>query len=412
MLRPSTAAAALSLTLLAAGSGAPAFAADPAAAPAPAPAPTQAAAAAPLAASASRGLAGAAQPPALEDAVSYVLMDAETGAIIASKQPELAHAPASLTKLMTAYLTYQAIARGTLKMDQTVPVDTAAWQAGGSRMFLKPGVTVTVDQLLHGLIIESGNDAAVALAEAVGGTQEAFVANMNAEAAKLGLTGTHYTDVTGLPDPELHTTALDVAKLSRAIVRDYPQFLQISAQKDYTFDNIKQRSWNPVLFRDPTVDGLKTGLTDAAGHCIAATAVRGGRRLIAVELGSPSWSAGTKASEVLLDYGYFFTSDVKTDDASKPLGQVTDPRFDPETIPVGAMRDLTLTVPASLKDKVTPVLHLSGDLPTSLPKGAQVGTITYMAGGTVLATVPAVTLAEGRPAGLATRLLRQVKAAL
>jgi D-alanyl-D-alanine carboxypeptidase (penicillin-binding protein 5/6) len=187
---------------------------------------------------------------------SYVLMDMQTGTVIAEKGAMLPRAPASLTKLMTAY---QAIADGKLKPDQDVPVSVAAWKAGGSRMFIAPGMTVTVDQLLHGLVIDSGNDSAVALAQAVAGTQDAFVQRMNAAAEKLGLTGTHYSNVSGLPDPGLQTTALDVAKLSRAILLEYPGILQISAQKHYTFNKIRQRSWNPVLFRDPSVDGLKTG---------------------------------------------------------------------------------------------------------------------------------------------------------
>ena len=218
-------------------------------------------------------------------------------------------APASLTKLMTAHIVYQALHDGSLKLDQNVTITPEAWHAGGSRMFLSPNTQVTVDQLLHGLIIDSGNDAAVALAEQVAGTQDAFVQIMNKDAATLGLTNTNYTNVDGLPDPALHTSAMDVALLSRAILQDEPEILNISKMQSYTYDNITQQSWNPVLFRDPTVDGLKTGLTDESGHCIDVTAVRNGMRLIAVVTGGPSWHASTAAIESLLDYGQKFFTD-------------------------------------------------------------------------------------------------------
>lgn len=359
-----------------------------------------------------RAMPGAPAPPLLPDAASYVVLDAQTGTVIAEKAPTLSRAPASLTKLMTAYLTYQAIARGALKADQAVPVSEAAWKAGGSRMFVAPGMTVTVDQLLHGLIIDSGNDAALALAEAVAGTQDAFVESMNSEATRLGLTGTHYTNVSGLPDPELRTTALDVAKLSRAIVLKYPEFLTISVQQNYEFNKIRQRSWNPVLFQDPTVDGLKTGLTDDAGHCIDATALRNGKRLIAVELGSPSWAAGTSAIEALLDYGYFFFQDTTVASAGTPVGMIKDAQFDPDEIPVGPAKDLVLTVPAGSLASIKPTLKLAADPPDHLPRGTTVGTISYGSNGNVFATVPAVTLSDARPAGFLTRIMRSLSKVL
>ena len=211
------------------------------------------------------------EPPVLADMTAYVLMDAKTGAVLAEAAPNMQLAPASLTKLMTAHIVFQALHDGSLKLDQNVTITPEAWHAGGSRMFLSPNTQVTVDQLLHGLIINSGNDAAVALAEQVAGTQDAFVQIMNKDAATLGLTNTNYTNVDGLPDPALHTSAMDVALLSRAILQDEPEILNISKMQSYTYDNITQQSWNPVLFRDPTVDGLKTGLTDESGHCIDVT---------------------------------------------------------------------------------------------------------------------------------------------
>ncbi|MDE2582231.1 MAG: D-alanyl-D-alanine carboxypeptidase [Rhodospirillales bacterium] len=348
-------------------------------------------------------------PPALADQASYVLMDAATGAIIAEKVPDLHWPPASLAKLMAVYLTYQRIAAGGLKLDQAVPVSVAAWRTGGSRMFISPATQVTVDQLLHGLIIDSGNDAAVALAQAIAGTRGSFVRMMNATAARLGLANTHYTDVDGLPDPAMYSSARDIALLSRAILRRFPQVLRISARKHYTFDKIRQRSWNPVLFHDPTVDGLKTGRTDEAGHCIDATAVRGGRRLIAVVLGGPSWSASTKAIEALLDYGYQFYTNATVAAAGRPLGTLTSSRWKQETIAVGAAHDVVRTLPTAAATSLQTKLLLDPPQPGGFAKGAVVGRITVSAGGKTIATVPAVALAAAQPAGLVTRLMRSAR---
>ncbi|MEE3502470.1 D-alanyl-D-alanine carboxypeptidase family protein [Acidiphilium acidophilum] len=357
-------------------------------------------------------LPGMAAPPELPAQASYVLMDAKTGAVIAEKAPDLAWPPASLTKLMTAYLVYQAIAHGTLKMDQTVPVSDAAWHTGGSRMFISPGMTVTVDQLLHGLIIDSGNDAAVALAQAVAGSRSSFVGLMNHEAKVLHLDRTHYVNVDGLPDPTLRTTAMDVAKLSRAIVTDYPQYLKISVLKHYTFDKIRQRSWNPVLFRDPTVDGLKTGRTNEAGHCIDATALRDGRRLIAVVLGGPNWVTSTNDIESLLDYGYQFYTDATVVDAGKTLGSMPTPGYQQVSVPVAAQHDVVMTVPkVAVKGFKTTVTY---DAPpkAGVAKGDVVGTITVSADGKTIATVPAVAMVADPEAGFMTRMVRRIKHAL
>lgn len=186
-------------------------------------------------------------PPALANAKSYVLMDFRTGAILAAKSPNLQLPPASLTKLMTAYLSYQALADGTLRWHERIPVSAVAWHTGGSSMFIQPNLPVTVDQLMHGLIIDSGNDAAVALAQAIAGSRAAFVKEMNAEAAALDLEGAHYTDVDGLPDPGLHLSALNIADLSRDLIRRYPQVLKISKIHYYRYNHITQRSWNPAL---------------------------------------------------------------------------------------------------------------------------------------------------------------------
>lgn len=353
-------------------------------------------------------VAGVPAPPELSQIPSYVLMDAQTGAIIAEKSPQAPWPPASLTKLMTAYLTYKALARGTLKMDQDVPVSVAAWKTGGSRMFISPSTTVNVDQLLHGLIIDSGNDAAVALAQAVAGTRGAFVALMNDEAAKLHLTQTHYTNVSGLPDPALRTDALDTALLSRAILTRFPQITRISSKKHYVFDKIRQRSWNPVLFHDPTVDGLKTGRTDEAGHCIDATAVRNGRRLIAVVMGGPSWTVSTQAIEALLDYGYRYYDNETIVTADKPVGQLQNANLEPVTTPVGAAQDVLVTLPMAAAKTMKTTVALDGPFDNGVAKGMKVGMVTVTADGKTLAAVPAVALAPAKRASMLTKLMRRV----
>ena len=347
-------------------------------------------------------------PPVLPQVTAYVLMDATTGAVMAEAAPNLQVAPASLTKLMTAHITYQALHGGSLKMDQVVPVSTAAWHAGGSTMFLDPSSVVTVDQLLHGLIIVSGNDAAVALAQQIAGTQSAFVQIMNKDAAQMGMTNTVFTNVDGLPDPAEHTSAMDIAILSRNIIADEPEFLHISKQQSYTYDNITQASWNPVLAHDSTVDGMKTGLTDASGHCIDATAQRGNMRLIAVVMGGPTWSASTAAIEALLDYGQKFFTDTTIATSGQQLATLASNALNTGSVAVGPGKDITLTLPNDAASKITNSIAYTADLTPGTTKGETLGTITYSLDGKQIATAPAIALADEAPATFATKLKRKL----
>jgi D-alanyl-D-alanine carboxypeptidase (penicillin-binding protein 5/6) len=347
-------------------------------------------------------------PPTLPGMTAYVLMDGSSGAILAEADPNLQVAPASLTKLMTAHLTFQALHHGQLKPDQMVPVSVAAWHAGGSRMFIDTTSQVTVDQLLHGLIIDSGNDAAVALAEQIAGSQDAFVQMMNKTAADLGLTNTNYTNVTGLPDPDLHTTAMDVAKLTRDILSAEPEILNISKEQSYSYDNITQASWNPVLEHDSTVDGLKTGLTKESGHCIDATAIRGGKRLIAVVMGGPTWHASTAAIESLLNYGEKFFTDTTLATAGSPLDVLKSNDLDSGQVTVGAGQTSVLTLPADAATRLTHTITYTADLSNGVTKGETLGSITYTLDGKTLATIPAIALADSPPAGMMTKLSRAI----
>jgi D-alanyl-D-alanine carboxypeptidase (penicillin-binding protein 5/6) len=348
-------------------------------------------------------------PPTLPDMTSYVLMDATTGAILAEAAPNLQVAPASLTKLMTAHITYQALHHGSLKLDQTVPVSAAAWHAGGSRMFIDTTSVVTVDQLLHGLIIDSGNDAATALAEQIAGSQGAFVQMMTKDAADMGLTNTVYTNVTGLPDPAMHTTAMDVAKLSRIILQDEPEFLNISKEPNYSFNNITQASWNPVLQHDSTVDGMKTGLTDESGHCIDATAVRGGRRLIAVVMGGPTWHASTAAIESILDYGEKFFTDVTLASPGTQIDTLQSAALDAGQVPVGVAQASVITLPTDAAGHVEHAVTYTTDVSNGVTKGEVLGTINYTLDGKTIATLPAVALADAPAASWSTKLSRAIK---
>lgn len=350
--------------------------------------------------------------PALPAIVSYVLMDYDTGQIIAAKSENLRRAPASLTKLMTAYLTYQAIHNGTLNLQENIPISNTAWKTGGSSMFIQPGLAVNVDQLLHGLLIDSGNDAAVALAETVAGSQSGFVTLMNEMAQRIGLHSTHYNNVDGLPDNNLYTTASDVARLSQMLIQQYPQVLQITKEKSYTYNKITQRSWNPVLFRDPSVDGLKTGLTDASGYCIDATAERGGRRLIAVVLGGPNWVASTNAVESLLDYGYRFFVNHPVYQAGDKVGDITRSDFSPMHMPVGVTQKLTITVPKGHFADLQRTIIMNPNLQAPLKKDTVVGQLVFRLDGKILKTVPVVTQVPVEKAGWLARMFHKISDAI
>lgn len=348
-------------------------------------------------------------PPLLPDVASYILVDDATGAVIAAKAPDLKLPPASLTKLMTAYLTYRALKAGTIHLDQAVMVSPAAWKTTGSRMFIEPNQPVTIEQLIAGLMIDSGNDAAVALAEAIGGTQDGFVAMMQGAAAELHLDDTHYTNVDGLPDPDLLTSARDVARLSSALIKEYPQLLEITKQQHYSYNNITQRNWNPVVFRDATVDGLKTGLTAESGHCIDATALRDGRRLIAVVMGGPSWGASSDDIEALLDYGYRFFTDSAVLAAGEVVGKIENPLMTPPQVAVGVKQGSVVVVPASKQSTPTKALELTAGLKPPIAKDEVVGSVAITVSGAKLLSVPAVALAPAEPVGFVQRWLYDLR---
>ena len=349
-------------------------------------------------------------PPAL-NAASYILVDFDTGKVLAAKNPDQQRPMASLTKLMTAYIVFSALKDGQLTLGTPVNISNAAWRTGGSRMFINPGTQIPVIDLLKGLIVDSGNDAAVALAQRVGGTRAGFVALMNEYAARLGLHSTHYADVNGLPVPDHHTTARDLATLTAAIIRDFPQYYSIFKIKKFTWDHITQRNRVTLLWTDPSVDGLKTGYTKAAGYCLIASAVRHGMRLISVVLGAPSWNARLRDSEALLNYGYSF---YRTEQVATARTLIVRPRvYDSAAgyVPVGTADTAYVTEPNGRDAQLSTHIQWSRwPLEAPLAAGVVVGTETVTdGGGQVVKRIPVITLAPVPEGGLLTRVSDDIR---
>lgn len=318
-----------------------------------------------------------AQVPALTPAAkAWLLVDYATGQELASANPEQRVEPASLTKLMTAYLTFSALREGKLKLDQVIPVSEKAWRAEGSRMFIDPKQTVTVDQLIHGMIIQSGNDACIALAEAIAGAEPAFVDMMNRQAQRMGLAATHYMNATGLTDPQHYTTARDLSVLARAIIRDFPEYYPIYSEKDYTWNKIKQPNRNRLLWLDPTVDGMKTGHTESAGYCLISTSRRGPRRLISVLLGADSDNARAQESLKVLNHGFLAFDAWKLYGKGQAISQLKVYKGKESLVGAGFNDDFVISLP-----KGTPVDRMKVQLISRQPliapvqKGSVVGTL-------------------------------------
>ncbi|HTY02959.1 MAG TPA: D-alanyl-D-alanine carboxypeptidase family protein, partial [Rhodocyclaceae bacterium] len=282
---------------------------------------------------------------------SWLLLDFGSGQLLASAAADERIEPASLTKLMTAYLAFSALKQGTLKLQQTVPISEKAWKASGSRMFVEPNKPVTVDELLHGMIIQSGNDASIALAEAMAGSEDAFAQRMNSEAQRLGLTGTHFMNATGLPDARHYSTARDLARLAQALIRDFPVNYAIYSQKEYGYNNITQPNRNRLLWLDPTVDGVKTGHTESAGYCLIASSKRGPRRLLSVVLGADSDAARAQESQKLLNYGFQYFDAIRFYTRNQTISEFKVFKGTQNKVKVGFLDDFVLSLPKGIADK-------------------------------------------------------------
>jgi serine-type D-Ala-D-Ala carboxypeptidase (penicillin-binding protein 5/6) len=341
------------------------------------------------------------QPPAPSvEARAWLLFDVNSGQVLASRNASDRFEPASLTKLMTAYLVFGALKQKSLKPEQVVPVSTRAWKAEGSRMFIEPNKPVTVDELLRGMIIQSGNDASVALAEAVAGSEEVFAQMMNREAKRLGLVNTNFTNATGLTTPQLYSSAEDLAKLVVALIRDYPEHYALYSQKEYRYNNISQANRNRLLWLDPTVDGVKTGYTENAGYCLVTSARRGDRRLVSVVLGAASESARSTESQKLLNWGFQFYDSVKLYAAGQPVTSLRVWKGSSSMLKAGFTSDLYVAVPKGQGDKVKAVIEGLQPLLAPVNPGQRVGTLKIEIGGRPHAELPVVALESVPVAGI------------
>ena len=349
-------------------------------------------------------------PPPPLNAHSYILVDYNTGKVLAEKNPNEKLPMASLTKLMAVYIAFTALKSGQISLNTPVLISNAAWRTGGSRMFLNPGTQVTVLNLLKGIIVDSGNDATVALAQKIGGTRAGFVTLMNDYAQRLGLHSTHYEDVDGLPVPDHYTTARDLAKLAVDLIRDFPQYRFIFKIKKFTWDHITQRNRVSLLWTDPYVKGMKTGYTKAAGYCMLIYADRKGMGLISVVLKTPSWDARVNDSQALITYGYNFFKNERIATAGTAISKPRVYESAAGYAPVGPAHSVVLTVTRGHHALNTRIVWNHWPLVAPLAAGADVGTllVTNSAGQRV-DSVPLVTLAPVPEGGLFTRLSGEVK---
>jgi D-alanyl-D-alanine carboxypeptidase (penicillin-binding protein 5/6) len=335
---------------------------------------------------------------------AWLLLDVGSGQVLTAEKPDQRIEPASLTKLMTAYLAFAAVKGKTLTLDQTIPVSPKAWKVPGSKMFIEPQTPVTVKELLHGMIVQSGNDACVALAEAIAGSEEAFAQLMNKEAARLGLKNTHFENATGLPHPSHLTTVRDLSVLATALIRDFPEFYSIYSVKEYTYNKIKQPNRNRLLFLDPTVDGVKTGHTDSAGYCLIASAKRNDRRLLSVVVGTTSDSVRAQESQKLLNWGYLAYDTVKVYSANQAVNEPRVWKGKENTVKAGFLNDFVLSVPKGDADKLKANVVSQQPLLAPIAKGQQIGTLQLSLGDKPIGEYPLVAIDEVPQAGWFGRL--------
>ena len=313
-------------------------------------------------------------PPAIT-AKAWLLYDVNSAQAITSANEHERVEPASLTKLMTSYLAFAALKQKTLTLEQVVQVSELAWKAAGSRMFIEPGKPVNVDELLNGMIVQSGNDACIALAEAIAGSEEVFAQMMNREAQRLGMKDTNFTNASGLSAAKHYSSAHDLGLLAAALIRDFPEYYPRYAQREYRYNNIKQPNRNRLLWVDPNVDGMKTGYTENAGFCLVASAKRGARRLLSVVLGANSDSGRVQASQKLLNYGFQFYDSVKLYDKGQAVSTLEVLKGTENRVKAGFLSDFYVSVPRGLADQLKADLVSMQPLVAPIGVGQKVGTV-------------------------------------
>ena len=347
-------------------------------------------------------------PPAVE-ARSYLLEDFNSGRIIVDHGMDDRIEPASLTKLMTAYIVYSEIKDGRIKLTDKVTVSKKAWRTGGSKMFIEVNSRVSVENLLKGMIIQSGNDASIALAEYAAGSEDAFASLMNQYAERLGMEQTHFVNATGLPNPEHYTTAHDLGILARVLIHDYPDHYTWYSQHKFRYNGIEQYNRNKLLWRDPSVDGLKTGHTESAGYCLVASAKQGDMRLISVVLGTKSEDARANESRKLLNYGFRFYETHKLYTAGQT---VTSPQIwkgDVKAIPLGLRSDLYVTIPHQQYPNLKASMNISTPIIAPVRKNENLGNMKVTLDGETVAERPLYAIRNVGEGSLSSRLIDEVK---
>ncbi len=355
-------------------------------------------------------LARAQEPPPVPapprpEARSWILEDFHSARVLAAHEPRRRIEPASMTKMMTVYVALKEIHAGRLRLDDRVTVSEKAWRTPGSRMFIEVGRQVTVEELLKGIIVQSGNDASVALAEHIAGSEDSFAGLMNRYAAALGMRDTHFANATGLPHPKHYTTVADLARLARALIRDFPEEYRWHAIRKYTYNGITQYNRNRLLWRDPSVDGIKTGHTESAGYCLAASAERDGMRLIVIVAGTKGEEARARAAQALLNWGFRFYETRRLYEAGKPVARPRVWFGAREEVPVGPARDVHVTFPRGHYRRLEPAMRLPARLEAPVAEGRALGELRVRLGGETLAEAPLVAL-EAVPEGSLWQRLR------
>lgn len=338
-------------------------------------------------------------PPAI-DASGYLLVDFDSSTVLASKDAEQRLEPASLTKIMTAYAVFHELRSGAIKQTDEVVVSEKAWKTPGSRMFIEVNKRVAVSDLLKGMIIQSGNDASVALAEYVAGSESAFANLMNDHARRLGMRGTHFVNATGLPDPEHFTTPADIAIATAAMIREFPEFYALYAVREFTFNDIRQHNRNSLLWRDDSVDGVKTGHTEAAGYCLVSSAKRDAMRLISVVMGTASEKARARESQALLNYGFRFFETHRLYGSESALTRTRIWMGAQEEVALGLAGDLYVTIPRRQYDKLNARTEIRSQIQAPVQQGQELGEVIVELDGELVVREPLIALDSVAEGGL------------
>ncbi|MCF7982433.1 MAG: D-alanyl-D-alanine carboxypeptidase [Pseudomonadales bacterium] len=346
-------------------------------------------------------------PPQLA-ATGYLLVDAHSGEVLIQNNADQPLPPASLTKLMTSYIAAVELDKGNIKLDDQVRVSIKAWQAPGSRMFIKEGTFVALEDLLRGIIIQSGNDASIAVAEHIAGSEEAFADLMNKHAARLGMNNTNFLNATGLPETDHYTTASDLAKLARSIIMDHPDHYAMYAEQYFTYNQIRQPNRNKLLWRDRSVDGLKTGHTEEAGYCLVASAERNGMRLISVVMGASSEEARAEESQKLLTYGFRYYETHKLYSANEMLNQPRVWGGVVDSVKLGVANDLYVTIPRGQKEALAASLDVDTVIEAPISSADQFGVVKVKLGEQTLTQTPLIALESVKEGGFFKRIWDQI----